>query len=237
MIHFLVRALVVAMPLITASFSFLLVGVLGNLLVQRWQQRNWIEQQRLLRAEKRLDELKRLSDDLMKLGDSRSYRTRRLLLNLASIDSNTLDSSEYLIDYKIAVGTWNDSFNSYCTRLTLYANWGLSGWLENVIQPKFYKISERLEVLVKVRRLNGLVPVQEKNLLNGELNSINASLGKFYRQLLELLLRMQKEAYIGREVNFNSTTIEQFSTWYLLKALLQAEHPPVSVFSSLSDFS
>jgi preprotein translocase subunit YajC len=45
------------MELITVILSFVLTGIIGNFLVQRWQQRNWHEQHRLLRLEKEMDEL------------------------------------------------------------------------------------------------------------------------------------------------------------------------------------
>jgi len=224
------------MPLLTAIVSSVLVALVGNFLVQKWQMRNWMEQQRLLRAEKQLEDLKLLSNEIMKLGDSRSYRTRRLLLNLDSIKPEELDACDYFLDYKQAVAAWNDLLNSFLTRLTLFASSSYTSRLESRIQPNFVRIGDRVDSLIKVRRLGGIVPIHEKNSLTEELNRLNGRLGNFYRDLLRMLLRMQKEAYIGRKIKFDAYTIDNFSTWYLFKALFQSNHPPITVFSPPEDF-
>jgi len=112
--------------LITVIISFVLTGLIGNYFVQRWQQRNWHEQHRVLRLEKELDELRTLINEIMELGDARNYRARRLLL---SLDNESSISTERLMDYERTVAVWNDRFNSFCVRLTLLASgrWPDSG--------------------------------------------------------------------------------------------------------------
>jgi hypothetical protein len=129
--------------LVTALLSFLLTGLLGNWLVHKWQQANWMQQRRLLRAEQQLQDLRTLIDEIMALADSRSFRIRRLLRNLPHHGANIFPSLRKELD--TATTNWNDKFNSFLARLTLFADHSFAMRLEDEIQPLFVRIAGSLD--------------------------------------------------------------------------------------------
>ena len=54
-------------PIITAIISFILTGLIGGRLLQKWQLRNWLNQQKFLGAEKDYIALQELFDDIVAL--------------------------------------------------------------------------------------------------------------------------------------------------------------------------
>jgi hypothetical protein len=221
-------------PLIVVILSFVLTGLIGNSLIQKWQQRNWIQQRRLLRAENSIEELKKIIDEIMTLADARNYRTRRLLLNFRSGNAKTL--TEIKQEYDRTLAAWNDKFNSFCVRLTIFAEYRYTEWLESDIQPRFVKISEELEQVLKLELPASTSNNPAKAALEDQLNSLSGRLFKFSRDLLNLLLKKQEYAYVGRKIYFAPCTLHLFSTWYLFKALFEPRHAPQTIISPLSDF-
>jgi len=68
--------------IIAVIVGSILTGLIGNWLVQGWQQRNWLLQQRFLGHEKEYFALKDLADEIASLLGARIYQCRRLLRNL-----------------------------------------------------------------------------------------------------------------------------------------------------------
>jgi len=215
--------------------TFLLMGVITNSLIQRWQQRNWLQQHRVLGAEKAFLELKRLVDELMTLGDARAYRSTRLVRNLSTLDQATIVQVKK--EYDQALTAWNDKLNSFIVRLTVYGSYDFAQQLEDDVQLRFFRISEKLDGAVLAARGNKPLPSGLKSGIESELRSLNYRLFRLSRDLLNLLLQKQREAYVGRTVQFREHTIELFSTWYLFKALLKTNQPPQSIIGSSSDFN
>ena len=213
-------------------------AVIGNYLVQRWQQRNWRQQQLVLRGEKNIDALKLAIDDLMNLADSRSYRSRRLLLQLrpdqpALGDSELFD--EILKDYIKSVVAWNDKFNSLCVRLTMYSKSCHSNNLEKNIQPQFVEISHRIEQLLKGVNYSKHFFDKEKRSIDACFNWLNGSTSELYKALIRDLKSRERKNYLGSQIQFEKDTLEQFSTWHLTKALFKPNQPSLTVFSSLEN--
>src|SRR5467141_3581411 len=90
---------------VTAVVTFFFTGLLGNFLVQRWQQRNWLNQHRLLGAEKRLEELQKLIDEITSLGDARNFRIRRIIRHTPG-DISTLQTLREAYDQSVV--QWNE---------------------------------------------------------------------------------------------------------------------------------
>src|SRR3954465_4156360 len=105
--------------IVTVILSFLLTGLVGNSLLQRWQHRNWLSQQRFSLEDKEYQALSGLFQDLVKYSSQRHYRMRRLLRALSSSDEEGIKAKT--ADYDEALTEWNDIFNSLCVRLTLLA--------------------------------------------------------------------------------------------------------------------
>ena len=213
--------------------------IVGNYLVQRWQQRNWRQQQLLLRGEKDIEALKLAIDELMNLADSRSYRSRRLLLHLRSNQSGTngitkLDAIE--AEYVKSVVGWNDKFNSLCARLTMYAPSQHAETLESNIQPQFVEISRRLEYLLKSPNIVQHAFESEKARLVRSINSFNGSVGRLYKVLIRDLKQREELNYLGRQIEFNEYTLDNFSTWQLTKALFKPQQPSLTIFGPPRNF-
>src|SRR4051794_23033106 len=65
--------------LITVILSFILSGIIGNRLIQRWQQRNWRVQHSLEATEKNLEALRIIADEITRFADARIFRSRRVV--------------------------------------------------------------------------------------------------------------------------------------------------------------
>jgi hypothetical protein len=223
------------LALLTVVVSFVLTGLVGNWLVQRWQQRNWLTQHSLQRAEKQIEQLRALIDEILRLGDARNYRTRRVVLQLNSEDSAKFERTKE--DYDQAVVNWNDRFNSMCVGLTMYAAYQpYTERLEGIIQPLFVSVSEKVEVAIGMRA-NGPVPRSLIAQRNVDLNEISGMLFEFGRDLVRLLLNKQQEAYEGELIFFSKANLGLFPTWYLLKALFQPTYPFQAVSSTALNLS
>lgn len=219
---------------ITAIITFVLTGLVGNFLVQKWQQRNWINQHRLLGAEKQFKELQNIFDEIMSLGDARNYRVRRLVRHKLS-EEQALERLRH--DYDESVVRWNDRFNSLCVRLTMYAGYTrYTEVLEGDIQPAFVAIGERLDIAVSHLVAKEAIPRALKHELESRLNEMSGKLFSFSRGLLRVLLTKQKEAYEGEKILFSEKNLVLFSRWYLFKALFKTSHASQAVGSSALDF-
>src|SRR4051812_22670539 len=73
----------VVTAIVTVVLTFVLTGFAGNLLVQRWQMRNWVVQQRFLGEQKQYDSLNSLCDDLIMSSGQRLWKMRSLLRSLS----------------------------------------------------------------------------------------------------------------------------------------------------------
>jgi len=212
-----------------------LTGFIGNWLVQRWQQRNWLTQHTLQSAEKRIEELRRLIDEILRLGDARNFRTRRIVRQLNNADLAAFNRTKE--DYEQAVVNWNDCFNSMCVRLTMYAAYRpYTERLEESIQPLFVNISEKVETAIGAHAKQNIAPSMIAQMDN-DLNAISGKLFVFGRDLVRLLLTKQQEAYNGKPILFSKENLELFPRWYLFKALFQPTFPPKAVSSTALNLS
>ena len=219
---------------VTAVITFFFTGLLGNYLVQRWQQRNWLNQHRLLGAEKRFEELQKLIDEITNLGDARTFRVRRIIRNRAS-DIARLQVLRDSCDKSVV--KWNERFTAVSVKLTMYAGYSrFTEGLELDIQPAFVAISEQLDRAVRYLAAGQSIPRPLRIEMENMLNAISGKLFNFSRDLLGLLLTKQREAYEGEKVRFSEETLELFSRWYLFKALFKTNHPLESVSSTALDF-
>jgi len=218
--------------LIPILASFLLTAFVGNRLLQRWQQRAWLQQQAVLQGHNEIDQAKRTIDNLVNLAGARNYRARKLLRSLRVSSDEEL--REIRCEYDKAVSSWNEQLNSFQVNLTIYSEYRFSERIEDVIQPKFVEVSSSIASILatpkgeqRTKRLQMQAPEIE-----WQLNQLNGSLFEFSRDVIKQLVDRQRAIYVGRPVSFSVETIELFSTWYLFKALFQADHLPQSIFSA-----
>lgn len=96
-----------AIAIVSILLTFVLTGVIGNMLVQHWQYRNWINQQKFLGEEKQYYALTALWEELTNLASKRLWRMRRLHAALINGDDEKI--KERLNDYDLALSEWNQS--------------------------------------------------------------------------------------------------------------------------------
>ncbi len=197
--------------------TFLLSGVAANSLVQKWQYRNWVNQQRMLKAGIELEELKKLVEKITALADARNYRARKICRSINNISDEGL--LKLRDDYDGAVTAWNDSWNLFCVKLTMYADFGrFVVPLEN-LQTKFVKAGGLL--LYALKNSNNPDVSFAKRDLEDVLNSLSGETFGFSRDLLRLVISKEKLAYEERKYVFSRDTLESTSLWKLIKFLFE----------------
>jgi hypothetical protein len=203
--------------IITVILGFVLTGLIGNGLVQAWQQRNWLLQQRFLGHEKEYFALKDLADEIASLLGARVYHMQRLLHNLRRGSDEQLLSR--VADYDDIVRRWNERLTSFYVRLPLLASYELAARLEASIQEKLARTGGNIDELVYQRRL-GNAP--DKNSVANLLRTLNTIQGRainFNKDLLRIVEIRRMEVYYGEKVGFSLDNLGKFSTWQLVKAL------------------
>jgi hypothetical protein len=196
--------------------TFVLTGLIGNKLLQGWQQRNWLIQQRFLGHEKEYFALKDLADEIASLLGARVYQMQRLLLSLQrSSDEQFLNR---VADYEDIVKRWNERLTTFYVRLPLLASNDLVYYLESIVQKKLQFAGANIDECVYQRRIGGTSKDTAKNTLK-MLHSIQANAINFNKKLLRIVEARRVEVYYGTRIDFSVTTLEKFSTWQLIKAL------------------
>lgn len=222
-----------ATAIVSIILTFAFTGVVGNMLVQRWQYRNWINQQKFLGEEKQYFALTTLWEELTNLASRRLWRMRRLLAALTSGDNKKVE--ERLSEYDSALSDWNEKFNSMSVRLTLYSSWDLEWELENQLQRSFLNAGLRLERLTKARLATGAVDKKLVHELRLAFNDLNRALFIFNRSTLAAVQKQKSSTYYGVEVELKKATLENFGTWELLKALFKPGIEPFRVVRPAAD--
>lgn len=203
--------------IISVVLGFVLTGLVGNHLVQRWQQRNWLIQQRFLGHEKEYIALKDLTDEIASLLGARIYNMQRLLFSLRRSSDEQLVTR--LADYEDIVKRWNERLTSFYVRLPLLAYSDLGLQLESSVQTKLQVSSATIEELLNKRRGGVIAEKSEVRSAGAALSSIQANAINFNKQMLRILESRRVEVYYGTKIAFTLGNIEKFSTWQLVKAL------------------
>ena len=135
--------------LVSVVIGFVLTGVIGNWLIQHWQNRNWMAQQRFNGNEKEYAALKDLTDEIAILLGERIYHMQRLTLSL-NMDSEKF--SVRLAEYDDVVKRWNVRLTSFYFRLPLLATSQFSSHLERDVQKKLVSISSSINYLIEEKQ-------------------------------------------------------------------------------------
>jgi hypothetical protein len=203
--------------IISVVLGFVLTGLVGNSLVQSWQQRNWLIQQRFLGHEKEYIALKELADEIASLLGARIYNMQRLLLSLRRSSDEQLVSR--VADYEDIVKRWNERLTSFYVRLPILAYSDLGINLESSVHTKLQTASATIEELLNKRRAGVTL---EKNVVkgaSGALSAIQANAINFNKELLRIVELRRSEVYYGTRIAFTLANIDKFSTRQLIKAL------------------
>jgi hypothetical protein len=196
--------------------SFVLTAVIGNWLVHKWQERNWLNQQRFLGKEKEYAALKDLSEEIGRLLGSRIYHMQRLAFALRASTPEAL--SVRLAEYDEVVKQWNERLASFYVRLPTMVDGTFGNELEQNFQRHFVELTSEIERLRK-QKLTGSVKATDLKHLSDALNRLQGRSINFNKKLIHVVNRRRNETYIGTRLSFNSSTLHGFSNWELIKAL------------------
>ena len=201
--------------------SFVLLTVVGNFLLQRWQHRTWVRQQQFLGQEKEYIALRELFPELSSAIAVRLYQTNRLFWVVKSQELGTVD--ERLVSYDSAISQWNEKLGSFYARLTIYAHYSFTKALEDTIHNPFQSIRTQLEAAVRRRRTGENSSAAEAAQFTKRLGMLTAAHRIFSRNLLSAVEDKRRHVYFGRAIEYTIHNISKFSTWELVKALFASD--------------
>jgi hypothetical protein len=193
--------------IVAVIVGFLLTGLIGNRLVQAWQQRNWLLQQRFLGHEKEYIALKELADEIATLLGARIYHMQRLTLSLRR---SPVQIASRVIDHDDIVKRWNERLTSFYARLPLLADGYLAIRLESTIQNPLSEFGARIEQLVQKRLAGKDVNGSAIADLMKDLNGVQGRAIKFNKKMLTVVENRRAEVYYGSEIEFSENNLEQF---------------------------
>ncbi len=219
--------------IVTVLLTFVLTGIIGNLLVHRWQHRYWLNQQQFLGEEKEYLALKLLSEELASATGKRQSQMRRLLTVLRNSNDDLV--RKRFSDYDAVVAEWNATLNSFLVRLTLYASHHLQFELEHDVQTRFWRIGTQLEQLTAERLSGGAVSGGAVVRLNKEMDQLSRRLFEFNRDLLKVVRSQKTKTYYGVSITFEEGNLSQFTTWELFKALFKPRIESLRVVRTPAD--
>lgn len=200
---------------LTIVLTFICTGVAANWLVQRWQYRNWLNQQKFLGAEKSYEALKLHSEEIARIASRRLSSMFRLVF---SLDQGSERLEERRKIYSDCIDEWNQSINIFYARTTMYLNFDMTKRLEDDINARFVEIGARIEKLIKERVANPNVSLSKIRVLD-DLYALQGVLGNFNRDMLRHVINRRASTYQGVNLKYDRRNLQYFSTWQLFKAL------------------
>jgi hypothetical protein len=195
--------------------TFICTGIGANWLVQRWQFRNWLNQQRFLGSEKKYDALRSNADEIAKVAARRLSSMFRLVFSL-NMSPEFMEERRKI--YSDTVDEWNSSINLIYAKTTMYANYRMTLRLERDVNNKFVSVGSRIERAVRERTKDTQLTIKTGDLLK-DLYQIQGALEIFNRDMLRVVITQQAATYHGVELKYTKSSIVYFSTWQLFKAL------------------
>jgi hypothetical protein len=217
---------------ISVLLTFLGTVLIGNFLIQRWNQLNWLTQQKFAGAEKDYLALKELAEEVARLAAHRLLRMQRLL---SAIGKDAAVLKQRLHEYDEAQASWNEKLGSFNVRFAMYANYNMALRLEREVQNRFRRAGIALEVFVEAALGGRAVTQAETVRVRRELNRIQGLLFEFNRDLLKLVKNRETLIYEGMPIPFRRKNLNAFSTWYLFKALFIADVQSLTILRPASN--
>lgn len=221
------------MEIIAAIVAFALTALIGNRLVQSWQERHWLSQQRFSGEEKEYIALKELAEEISNLMGIRIYRMQRLVLMLPHPPSKILQEAQD--QYVDSVTQWNERLTSFYVRLRYHKSSYIAAQLEREIQDEMRSCGSQVMRLTKLRLTGASVVPKEITAVVDGVQRIQVSALQFNNELLDVVEKRKSRIYFGQEIPFTSNTLHHFSTWQLVKALFVHDIKSLTITRSTFD--
>lgn len=191
-------------------------ALIGNALVQRWQQRNWFAQQRQLIHQRELDDLKILLEEVSSSINSRLFSMRILLL---SLKRNSPEFEQKLSEYAEQVRIWNIKLQSFYNRISIFINRYLTDYLEDNVQKSFYKAGIGLERLSRQRRSGQSLDPTIINEVDEEMRYLTARIRDFSLGLTSSIEDRRSLIRDGKIIHYKEGDLSEYSTFNLIKII------------------
>lgn len=202
---------------ISILLTFLLTSLAANKLVQAWQHRNWLKQQRLIDSESRHKAAEATFDELSSLMGKRHYRMLRLAFALRRSEKEL--TSRRFSEYDEALVSWNDRLSVLYAKLAMYLEWNLTRQLEEVIQKRFASIGSNLERLAHAKLADQQISAKDITAAENELNGLQGEIVSLNKRILAFMDSSRARLYSEPEMSAHN--LDSFPTWELFKALFQ----------------
>lgn len=101
--------------IIKIIITFLLTGVVGALLSQRFQRKSFLHQIKINQTQKEIERIKEIASNIEKDAGMRIFYGRNLIENF--VNNNTEEIEKSRSDYRKSVIKWNENLTSYFLEL------------------------------------------------------------------------------------------------------------------------
>lgn len=210
-----------------------MTGVIGNWLIQHWQSRNWLAQQRFNGNEKEYTALKELTDEIAILLGERIYHMQRLTLSFNNVEPEKF--SVRLAEYDDVVKRWNVRLTSFYFRLPLLTTTQFSFRLERDVQQKLVSIGNSINRLIDEKQKGMTINHHVINKVTQDLNGVQGTAINFNNDIFTIVLERKKELYEGKSIRFSIENINNFSSWFLFKAIFARDVDSLTIVRSTLD--
>lgn len=215
--------------LLATVFGALLTAVLGNRLVQYWQQRNWFHQQQFSGLEKEYVSLKSLTDAINRDCGSRLAAMRDL--------NGALKRGEYtheLQAYRVVISAWNSQIHVHYAQLTFQMEWAYAKHFEVYVHEAFVEVGRAIEAEVRHQK-NGDPRFDRCASIDRSLNDLAGQVADFSRRLVRATEERRQEVFYGREVKYSRSDIIRLGNFDLIKLLFESNIDNFSVVRPTAD--
>jgi len=192
-----------------------ITAILGNWLVQRWQQNNWSLQQRQSLKTAEIEEIKRLAADIHSHTSQRIIHTRLVFSDLKEGSPRLQKSLE---DYRGSVLEWNKSLGRLFSSISLLKSYSDSVYFERAVHKRFYKTSQIVDACLRTQNPRPIGPYEEER-VSKNLAQIHGEVLDFNRDLLRQTLEIRKNLLEGRRIDYLDADFEELTTLELIRLL------------------
>ncbi|HCR3983405.1 TPA: hypothetical protein OOF39_002863 [Kluyvera ascorbata] len=195
--------------LITAITTLLFTGIIGNKIIIKFQRDNWLYQQKFQNNEKDLKEFEKVIAEINSLISSRISRMRMYIDEKISNDGRI--EEETRAGYIKLKDEWNDKLNNFYHFLFTHESTDLSLYLEREIQERFVSIHNDMRH-ADVKKLKSNETMNKLNLLSNKSSHL-------MKLMEERKKQKRSNIYDETKIYFTKENLDEFSTFFMLKAL------------------
>lgn len=200
------------MTIISTIIGFVLTGLIGNYLVQKWQLRNWLTQQKIAAVEKEHIELKELAETFSAFANERIFSMRAALYSLKTEDKEL--KTQRTEEYRESIKNWNQKYGYFSAKLPLLMSQAHTQDFDKKIHRKMVETSILIDKAIAKKKAPS-----NANLIEHKLIEINKHTIILTNEILQSSRQKRNSIHEKVTLSYNIENIEKYSTWQLIKAL------------------